>query len=107
MNLTLSVYDKNKIVKTVNSTTYDIEFGTVLKLMKLLKIEDAANELDLLKIITNAFEEITKVLSNVFPDMTDEDWNHVRIKELVPVIIEIARFSITETLKIPTGNKKK
>lgn len=107
MNLTLNVYSGKEIVKTVDSTTYDLEFGTVLKLMRLLKIEDTANELDLLKIIAGAFDEITNVLSNVFPDLTEEDWNHVKMKELVPVIIGIARFSVTETLKIPTGNKKK
>ena len=39
--------------------------------------------------------------------MTDEDWEHVKMKELVPVIIGIAKFSVTETLKIPSDNKKK
>lgn len=107
MNLTLNVYNKNEIIKTVNSTTYDLEFGTVLKLMKLLKVEDAENEFTLLKVIAEAFDEITDVLSNVFPDMTDEDWQHVKMKELVPVIIGIAKFAVTETLEIPSDNKKK
>ena len=107
MHLTLNVYNKNEVVKTVKSTAYDLEFGTILKLMKLLKVEDAENEFALLKIIAGAFDEIVDVLSNVFPDMTDEDWEHVKMKELVPVIIGISKFSVTETLKIPSDNKKK
>lgn len=107
MNLTLNVYDGKEIIKTVKSTTYDLELGTVIKLMKLLKIEDTENELELLKIITGAFDEIIDVLSNVFPDMEEDDWNHVKLKEIVPVIINIAKFSVTETLKIPSKSKKK
>ena len=107
MNLTLNVYDGKEIIKTVKSTTYDLELGTVIKLMKLLKIEDTENELELLKIITRAFDEIIDVLSNVFPDMEEDDWNHVKLKEIVPVIINIAKFSVTETLKIPSKSKKK
>lgn len=38
MHLTLNVYNKNEVVKTVKSTAYDLEFGTILKLMKLLKL---------------------------------------------------------------------
>ena len=91
----------------MKSTTYDLELGTVIKLMKLLKIEDTENELELLKIITGAFDEIIDVLSNVFPDMEEDDWNHVKLKEIVPVIINIAKFSVTETLKIPSKSKKK
>lgn len=107
MNLTLNVYDGKEIIKTVKSTTYDLELGTVIKLMKLLKIEDTENELELLKIIAGAFDEIIDVLSNVFPDMEEDDWNHVKLKEIVPVIINIAKFSVTETLKIPSKGKKK
>ena len=107
MNLTLNVYDGKEIIKTVKSTTYDLEFGTVIKLMKLLKIEDTENELELLKIIAGAFDEIINVLSNVFPEMEEDDWNHVKLKEIVPVIINIAKFSVTETLKIPSKGKKK
>ncbi len=107
MNLTLNVYDGKEIVKTVKSTTYDLELGTVIKLMKLLKIEDAENEFEILKTITSVFDEIIEVLSNVFPDMEEDDWNHVKLKEIVPIIIGIAKFSVTETLKIPSKNKKK
>lgn len=107
MNLILNVYSGKEIVKTVKSTTYDLELGTVIKLMKLLKIEDTENELELLKIIAGAFDEIIDVLSNVFPDMEEDDWNHVKLKEIVPVIINIAKFSVTETLKIPSKGKKK
>lgn len=107
MNLTLNIYDEKgvNIVKTYKSSTYDLMFGTVMSLMDLLKIEDLNNSFELLKVVHSAWAEITAVLSGVFPDVTDEDWKHVKIKELLPLIVSIAKFSISEMLSIPANEK--
>ena len=107
MNLTLNIYDdKGKtIVKTYESSTYDLMFGTINALMKLLKIEELDNQLELLKIIANAWDEITNVLNGVFEGVTPDDWNHVKVKELVPVIVKIAKFTISEAMTIPNDPK--
>ena len=107
MNLTLNIYDETgkEIVKTVKSSTFDLMFGTIHKLMNLLKIEDIDNNLEVLQIVYGAWDEITNVLSSVFPDVTDEDWKHVKVKELLPIIINIGKFAVTEALNIPTDSK--
>ena len=53
MNLILKIYDADgkNIVKTYESTPYDLMFGTVKRLMELLKIEDMNNQLEMLKTI--------------------------------------------------------
>lgn len=107
MNFILKIYDdKGKnIVKSCKSTTYDLMFGTVMKLMELLKIEDMNNQLEMLKTIYEAWDEIKVVLSAVFPEATDEDWTHVKVKELMPIILDIAKYSVTEMFVIPTDPK--
>ena len=107
MKLALNIYDASgkEIVKTVKSNTFDLMFGTIVKLMDLLKIENVKNNLEILKMIYGAWEEIKEVLSTVFPDVTDDDWKHVKVKELVPIIIEIGKFAITEALNIPSDTK--
>lgn len=107
MNLKLNVYDSTgkNVVRTCSAETYDLMFGTVNTLMKLLKIEELDNQVELLKIVMNAWDEITNVLSGVFPDMTSNDWNHVKVKELIPVIIDIAKYAISEAMSIPTDSK--
>lgn len=107
MNLILKIYDNSgkNIVKSYESTTYDLMFGTVMSLMDLLKIEDVDNQAELLKTVYNAWDEIKAVLSGVFPEVTDEDWKHVKVKELLPIIVDITKFSITEMLSIPTDSK--
>lgn len=106
MNLILKIYNDNgNVVKSYESATYDLMFGTVKKLMELLKIEDMDNQMEMLKTIYEAWDEIKVVLSGVFPEVTDEDWNHVKVKELLPIIIEIAKYSVTEMFTIPTDPK--
>lgn len=107
MNLTLPIYDDKgqSVVKSYKSTTYDLMFGTVMKLMELLKIEELDNQMEMLKTIYNAWDEIKVVLSAVFPEATDEDWTHVKVKELLPLVIEIAKYSVTEMFVIPTDPK--
>ena len=104
MNLVLKIYDESgkTVVKSYESKTYDLMFGTVMKLMELLKVEDMDDQLEMLKTIYGAWEEIKTVLAGVFPEATDDDWKHVRVKELLPMILEIAKFSVTEMFTIPT-----
>lgn len=107
MNLTLNIYDDKgiEVVKTLNAGAYDLMFGTVVQLMDLLNIENIDDKMQMLKTIYSAWNEIKVVLSGVFPEATEEDWKHVKVKELLPVIIDIAKFSVTEMLDIPVDEK--
>lgn len=107
MNLVLKIYDKSgkTVIKSYESTTYDLMFGTVMNLMELLKIEEIDNQMEMLKTIHKAWDEIKSVLSGVFPEVTEDDWKHVKVKELLPIIVEIAKFSVTEMFTIPIDSK--
>lgn len=108
MNLILKVYDEKgkNIVRAHESTTYDLMFGTVMKLMELLKIEEMDNQMEMMKTIYEAWDEIKIVLSEVFPDVTEEDWKHVKVKELLPIILDIAKFAVTDMFSIPSDKSK-
>lgn len=107
MDLTLNIYDEKgkEVVKTAKSSTFDLMFGTIVKLIDLLKIEGIDNNLEVLKAICGAWNEIKVVLSTVFPDVSEDEWAHVKVKELVPIIINIGKFAVSEALIIPTDSK--
>lgn len=99
----LNVYDKEgNIEKTVVAENLDIEFGHIRSIMKLLDVDNINDTWGLLKTVYDAWDKLTEVLSQCFPDMDDEDWEHVKIKELIPELLGIIRESFAEILTIPT-----
>lgn len=99
----LNVYDvEGNVIKTVEAENLDIEFGHIRSIMRLLDVDNINDTWALLKTVYSAWDKLTEVLSQVFPDMEDEDWEHVKIKELVPELLQIVRDSFAEILTIPT-----
>ena len=107
-DLVLNIYDDSgeKVVKTFKASTCDLMFRTVRKLMDLLKIEDMDDQAQMLKTIYSAWGEICTVLGGVFPEVSDEDWDNVRVRELLPLVLKIAKYSISEMFAIPTSDEK-
>lgn len=104
--LKLNVYDEeDRVIKTVEAHFVDIRFGTIQKLLKILEIEDVENSSELLKLLYGSWKAVTKVLTMVFPDMTEEDWDGVKLSELLPVVMGILKGSFVELLSIPTDSK--
>jgi hypothetical protein len=99
----INVYDKEgKVVKTCTAIDADIRFGSVRKIMALLDLDDINDTFALLKTIYGAWDQTTKVLSECFPDMEDADWDNVLIKDLVPVVVGIAKASLAKILDMPS-----
>ena len=104
--LELKVYDeKGNVVKTSKAEMLDLEFGSVRSLMELLNIDDVNDTGHLLRIIYNAWDEIIKILNKCFTDMEYEDWEHVKVKELLPIVVNILKYSFSEILNIPSDSK--
>lgn len=101
---TLHIYDKTgkEVIKTYEAQPYELSFGTIRKLMEIMKIEDMNNQAQLLKVIVGAWDEIINVLGSVFPECTAEEWDTVKAKEVLRVIIAIAKTAISDIFIIPT-----
>lgn len=106
MNIELNVYNKEgKVTKTVKANYIDLEFGAIRSIMELLNIDSITDTGDLLKTVYSAWDQLTVILTACFADMSYEDWEHVKLKELVPVIFGILKYSFSEILSIPQDPK--
>lgn len=102
----INVYDNDdKVVKTAKAVDADLKFGAIRSIMRLLNIDDINDTGALLKTIYNAWEQLTKILSQCFPDMTEDDWDNVKLEELIPVVVGILRASFGKILTIPSDSK--
>lgn len=106
MEIKLNVYDdENNVVKTATAEVTELKFGSIRSLMKLLNIDDINDTAQLLKVVYGAWEQLTKILNSCFPEMTDEDWDNVKVSELVIVLVAILKYSFTQMLSIPADSK--
>lgn len=102
----IKVYGKDqKVVKTCQAVDASLKFGAIRKVMALLSIDDINDTGTLLKTIYGAWGELTEVLSQFFPEMTDDDWDNVLIEELVPVVFGIIKSTFGKIMSIPSDSK--
>lgn len=102
----INVYDKdNNIIKTSEAVDCELKFGAIRSIMRLLNIDDINDTGELLKTIYSAWEQLTVILSQCFPDMSESDWDYVKLEELVPVFVGILRASFGKILTIPNDSK--
>lgn len=102
----VNVYGENgEFVKTSEAKIIDLKFGSIRSLMKLLNVEGIDNTLDLMNTIYEAWEQLTKILSECFPDIEESDWDNVELRELVPAIVAVLKASFSKILEIPKDPK--
>lgn len=104
--LILNIYDENgNIIKTATANLIDLEFGTILAIMALLNVDDIDNTSELLKVVAGAWNEVTLIMRQIFPELEESDFKHVKIKELLPIIVLILKDSFASLLDIPSDSK--
>ena len=104
--LILNVYDeKDNIVKTSEAKLIDLRFGTIRNLMELLNVDDIDDTSQLLKTVYGAWAQITNILSRVFPDLVEEDWENIKLSELLPILMVILKSAFVQILSIPNDSK--
>lgn len=100
----LNVYAEDGVTvkKELIASEFDLTFGTIRKLMKLLKIDKAKDTVQLLAAINDAWDDITSLLERIFTEATEEDWDNVKVKELLPLVVKIAKYALAQAVSIPT-----
>ena len=94
--------NQKEIEKTYTAEAYDLMYGTLQDIFEVLdEVKDFENESQILKIITENRKTLDGLLMDIFPEMTEEDLKHIKVKELIPVFAETFAFVLS------TFNKKK
>ena len=97
--------DMKTVEKESVAETVAIPFGIIRKLMKLFNVENMENTNDILKIVANSFDEVVKLLERIFPDVTEDEWDYVDIKELVKAIYNLIKKALKDIASVPVNEK--
>ena len=101
MELKLNIYNKNSdgqlvIEKTYEADTIDILFGTAEDLIGVLDGINLNDVDKLLNLVTKGFAQLKPLLKEIFNGLTDEELRRTRIKELIPLFIQIFKYLFKE-----------
>lgn len=106
MELTLNIYERNKIVKTYSAEAYFLDYGTVEDIINTVDTDNLTDKSDeemgfaVIKMLPGVMDIIKPLLKDIFEGLTDDEIRHTRIKEIVKVILDVVTFTISDI----TGN---
>lgn len=106
MELKLNVYKNGEVEKTYQTDTCDILFGTVddiLELIDIDKLDKKDNEIEIAKIVVKAIPKLKDLLKDVFIGITEEEIKRTKLRELVPLFINIFKFSVNGIMSTNEG----
>lgn len=104
MELVLNIYSKERnketgkkeIVKTYRTEEYDLMFGTVEDILVLFDGEDINDQKVMLGMVSKLINQLKPLLKDVFWGVTDEELKCIKVKELVPVVVNILKLSMAQ-----------
>lgn len=103
--ITLNIYGAGKEkIKTLTASGYDLMMGTVEDFMQIIDVDKLNDNMEVAKMVLNGFSQLKPLLKDVFPEMTDEDFKGIKIKELTSTIMQIGT-SVVESLRVLKNEK--
>ena len=104
INLNIYSADKRTVEKTYTAETYDLMLGTVEDLMQVIDVDKMSDNVEITKMVLKSFAKLKPFIKDIFPDATDDDLKRVKIKELIPMFIQVFKTVIDDLDIIKTGN---
>lgn len=90
----LNIYRTQKeIEKTYEVDSYDLMYGTVEDILGIFdELEDYSDNMEVFKVIQRNRTKLNDLLMDVFPDMKEEELRRIKLKELVPLFMDLFAY---------------
>lgn len=101
----LNIYNKKEIVKTYTAATYELMFGTVEDLLKLINVDKmkTGSDTEIIKMVgemlIGGLGDVKWLLLDVFDGLTEDELRNTKVSEIATVLVEVVKFAIVEMSK--------
>lgn len=111
MEFKINVYNGDEIVKTYVASKYNLMMGTAEDILAMVdidklngNIEGADAEMEIFKMVIKSFKTFGKLIQEIFPDLTEDEYRHVPVKEVGRVIIQVLQHTVSELFTVSSKN---
>ena len=104
--LKLNIYkkeNKKEIEKTYTAEGYDLMLGTVEDIMNIIDIDKMNDDKEVALMFVKCYRQITPLLLDIFPGVTDEELHRVKVQELIPLFVDICKAVVDSIGLLKTG----
>lgn len=103
--LTLNIYNKNKEVeKTLTAEGYDLMLGTCEDIMAIIDVDKMNDNAAITKMVVQCYGTLKPLLKDIFEGLTDEDFRGIKVKELIPLFVDICNVIVDDLGLLQSGN---
>ena len=90
----INVYkNQREVEKTYETDTYDLMYGTVEDALAIFdEVDDLTDNMKLFGVIQKNRTKLNDLLLDIFPEMTEDDLRKIKLKELIPLFIELFNY---------------
>lgn len=98
----LNIYEKKKVVKTYETDTYDLMFGTVEDIADAIKLDELQTGADVEiivmagNLIKTSKETVKELLKDIFDGLTDNEIKKTKINEIVTCLVDVVKFTVSQ-----------
>lgn len=86
---------QTEVAKVVTAESYDLMFGTIEDILGLLDaVSDGADDSAIIRAVVENWGKLRLLLLDVFPDLEREDVDHIKVREVVPMLLELFRYVV-------------
>lgn len=106
-DLKLNIYDGKSIEKTYVAEEIDIMFGTVEDLLDVIDFDNLNDEKEVVKVVIKTLNNLKPFLKQIFDGLTDDEIKRTKVKELVPLFVDIVKYTMDELKALMSKNQRR
>ena len=104
-DLKLNIYNGKTIEKTYIADEIDIMFGTVEDLLEVIDFDNLNDEKEVVKVVIKTLNNLKPFLKQIFDGLTDDEIKRTKVKELVPLFVDIVKYTMDELKALMSKNQ--
>ena len=106
-DLRLNIYNGKTIEKTYVAEEIDIMFGTVEDLLDVIDFDNLSDEKEVVKVVIKTLNNLKPFLKQIFDGLTDDEIKRTKVKELVPLFVDIVKYTMDELKALMSKNPRR